>query len=280
MYPISSLYLWDQRTLYVGEAFDLTSITAGASILVYCIEGTMKITLADSDDTVVTRSALIPAGMSFNASTNGKRVGICFLDPYGGDFYQCKKFMGEILGGIYFDSKNEPDQIQVLENIFSKRMPEDIAYKEMKTYFFSRSNTPNKEHIIDERIVQVVAFIKSNVAGNHSNKYLADLVGMSDIQLRRIFKKTTGIPIRRYRLWHRLFVTANLMALGHTLTEASIAAGFSDSSHFNHVFKSMLGIKPSFVLKRADNIRIFAPYINDCLIGDVLNLPSPRDVAL
>ncbi len=240
----------------------------------------MKITLADCAEPVVTRSALIPAGMSFNASTNGKRVGICFLDPCGGDLYQCKKFMGKSLGGIYFDSNDESHQIQVLENIFSKRMSEDIAYEEMKRYFFSRSNTPDKEHLVDDRIVHVIAFIKNNVAGNHSNRYLADLVDMSDIQLRRIFKKTTGIPIRRYRLWHRLFVTANLMALGNTLTEASIAAGFSDSSHFNHVFKSMLGIRPSFVLKRAENIRIFAPYINNCLIGDVLNFRSPSDVAL
>ncbi len=272
MYPKSSLYLWDQRTLYIGEAFDLTSITPAASILVYCIEGTMAITAERSSKAIVTRSVLIPAGTPFSAVSDSKRICICFLDPYGGDFYQCKQFMENFTDGIYFDSKDETHQIQLLENIYSKKLPEDIAYKKMVEHFFLRSTISKDEHCVDDRIVKVIEFIKNNFSENHSNQYLADLVGMSDVNLRRTFKKTTQIPIRRYRLWHRLFVTANLMALGYTLTDASIAAGFSDSSHFNHVFRSMLGINPSFVLKRAQSISIFAPYINSCSIGELLNL--------
>jgi len=276
MYPKSSLYLWDQRTLYVGEAFDLNSITPAASILVYCIDGTMKISAEGSSNTVVTRSVLIPAGLPFNATTDSKRVCICFLDAYGSDFYQCKQFMGNSTEGIYFDSKEEVYQIELLEDIYVNRLPEDVAYKVMVEHFFRRPKGVKQKPCVDDRIVKVVEFIKSNISENHSNQYLADLVGMSDVQLRRMFKKTTQIPIRRYRLWHRLFVTANLMVLGYTLTDASIAAGFSDSSHFNHVFRSMLGINPSFVLKRAQSISLFAPYINNRLIGEVLNLGGSR----
>ena len=43
-----------------------------------------------------------------------------------------------------------------------------------------------------------------------------------------------------------------------SLTDASIQAGFSDSSHFNHTFRSMLGMKPSFVLKRSEQIKILS----------------------
>ena len=279
MYSKSSLYLWDQRTLYVGEAFDLTCITPAASILVYAIEESMAITVEGSSVPIVTRSALIPAGKPFRGITESKRVGFCFLDPYGGDFYQCRKFMESFIDGIYFDSNDEVHQIQLLEDIYSKRLPEDVAHKKMVEHFFQRSEVPNKDHCVDNRIVKVVEFIKNNFSENHSNQYLADLVGMSDVNLRRTFKKTTQIPIRRYRLWHRLFVTANLMVLGYNLTDASIAAGFSDSSHFNHVFRSMLGINPSFVLKRAQNISIFAPHINNCLIGDLLNLPPVPQMA-
>ncbi len=272
MYPKSSLYLWDQRTLYVGEAFDLNSITPAASILVYCIDGTMKVTAKGSSKTIVTQSILLPAGLPFNATADSKRVSICFLDAYGVDFHQCKQFMKNSTDGIYFDSKEELHHIELLEDIYVKRLPEDVAYKVMVEHFFLRPKGVKQERCVDDRIVKVVEFIKSNFSENHSNQYLADIVGMSDVQLRRMFKKTTQIPIRRYRLWHRLFVTANLMVLGYTLTDASIAAGFSDSSHFNHVFRSMLGINPSFVLKRAQSICLFAPHINNRLIGEILNL--------
>ncbi len=275
MHPKSSLYLWDQRTLYIGEAFDLTCITPAASILVYCIEGTMAITAEGASKETITRSALIPAGKPFSAASDSKRICICFLDPYGEDFYQCKQFMGNFTDGIYFDSNNERHQIKLLEDIYSKKLPEDIAYKKMVELFFLHSKVSKEERRVDDRIVKVVEFIKTNFSENHSNQYLADLVGMSDVNLRRTFKKTTQIPIRRYRLWHRLFVTANLMVLGYTLTDASIAAGFSDSSHFNHTFRSMLGINPSFVLKRAQSICIFAPHINNRLIGELLNLRTP-----
>jgi len=274
MHPKSSLYLWDQRTLYIGEAFDLTSITSAASILVYCIEGTMTITTNKSSNTIVTRSALIPAGQPFNATTDGTCICICFLEPYGGDFYQCQQFMQNSTGDIYFDSNNESDQILLLTNIYSKKLPENIAYEIMVEHFFQRSKITKQEHSVDDRIVKVVEFIKNNAAGNHTNQYLADLVGMSAHNLRQVFKKTTKIPIRRYRLWHRLFVTANFMALGYTLTDASIAAGFSDSSHFSHVFRSMLGIKPSFVLKRSEDISLFTQQISNSSIGDVLNFPT------
>ena len=47
------------------------------------------------------------------------------------------------------------------------------------------------------------------------------------------------------------------MAEGQTLTDAALEAGFSDSSHFNHVFRSMLGLKPSDVLNRKEHMKIF-----------------------
>ena len=76
-------------------------------------------------------------------------------------------------------------------------------------------------------------------------------------QLNRWFKRITGVPVRRYRLWHRLFVTANLMSFGKSLTDAAHEAGFSDSSHLNHTFRSMIGMTPSFVFQRSDRLRIF-----------------------
>lgn len=40
------------------------------------------------------------------------------------------------------------------------------------------------------------------------------------------------------------------------ISNDELAAGFSDSSHLTHVFRSMLGMKPSMVLRRSRDMRI------------------------
>ncbi|MCG8313919.1 MAG: AraC family transcriptional regulator [Pseudomonadales bacterium] len=111
---------------------------------------------------------------------------------------------------------------------------------------------------VNPKINIVIDIVKSNPSSNISNAELAAAVDLSERQLQRQFKIATGIPIRRFRLWHRLFITATLMQFGWSLTDAALEAGFSDAPHFNHTFRSMLGMKPSFVLKRQNKIKIFA----------------------
>ena len=86
---------------------------------------------------------------------------------------------------------------------------------------------------------------------------MAKRISVSEVTLQRLFKATTGIPIRRFRLWRRLFVAATLLALGRSITEAALEAGFSDASHFNHVSRDMLGMTPTFIIRRTENMTIF-----------------------
>ena len=85
------------------------------------------------------------------------------------------------------------------------------------------------------------------------------MVGLSVPRLRQLCKQQVGVPIRRYRQWHRLFVTATGVSRGLSLTDAALAAGFSDSSHFHHAFYNILGMKPSAILSRWPDLRLYAP---------------------
>jgi AraC-like DNA-binding protein len=71
-----------------------------------------------------------------------------------------------------------------------------------------------------------------------------------------LFKEEVGVPIRRFRQWHRMRVVAALVAKGQTLTDAALGAGFADSSHFSRAFRNMFGITPSSVFGRAANVQI------------------------
>lgn len=72
---------------------------------------------------------------------------------------------------------------------------------------------------------------------------------ISASRLTHLFSREVGLPFRRYVLWRRLRRVVELVAAGANLTEAAIAAGFSDSSHLSRVFRSTFGLSPSALLQ-------------------------------
>lgn len=253
----SLLYLWNLRTLYIGEVLELDESNQGAASIVFGIEGEIEISKPSDDFSVRCRSILIPAGANFTMDTYGKNVGVFYLDPVGEDFEMFKCLMTPGEQGVYLHCKYEQEQIEALNQVHKTQMKESDAYDLLGKVFFQIPERETLNYKVDERIRAVIDIIKDELTINHPNQELAERVGLTEVQLSRLFKATTGVPIRRYRLWHRLFVTASLMAQGKTITDSALEAGFSDSSHFNHVFRSMLGMKPSNVLNRKDNMKIF-----------------------
>lgn len=250
----STLYLWRQRTLYLGQLGHVSSMSQGAHTLLFGLDEPIPLTV--DSQTFSARSYLIPAGSAFSADSRGKRIGCCFLDPLGKDLLFHLPAMAAESCGIYRDSRREADQLEMLCALHDGQAEAAEAYARLPGVIF-----PDDAELVagfepDARIARVVELIRSDPADNLSNEALAEQVGLSGDRLQRLFKQTTGIPIRRYRLWHRLFVTSSMMAMGSTLTDAALAAGFSDSSHLTHVFKSMLGMSPSSVLRRSRQVRI------------------------
>ena len=48
------------------------------------------------------------------------------------------------------------------------------------------------------------------------------------------------------------------VARGMNLTDAAVNAGFTDSAHFSHTFRSIVGMSPSAALAQSRGIRLFA----------------------
>lgn len=254
----SLLYLWSQRTIYIGAMFELSCFTPAASALVISMEKPLRIRSAASPDFITTRSALIPAGVSVEVEDTDQLMACCYLDALGRDLAAFKTLMQRQVGNLWIDSRIERQQIASYELIYRTRMPAAQTYKTLLESIFPPAAVCNAVPGARAEIARAVEIIRCDPVSNPSNLQLAQQVGLTEAQLQRQFKQITGIPIRRYRLWHRLFVTATLMMLGKTLTDAALEAGFSDSSHFNHAFRSILGMKPSFIFQRRDRIFIYA----------------------
>jgi methylphosphotriester-DNA--protein-cysteine methyltransferase len=70
-----------------------------------------------------------------------------------------------------------------------------------------------------------------------------------------LFKQVMGVPIRRFRLWHRIFATAAYLEKGETLTDAALKAGFADYAQFARTYRLLAGGNPS---DARDNTEIHA----------------------
>lgn len=253
----SILYLWEKRTLYIGEYPEFSPLTQGAASLTVGIDGPISITQCETGETVSGNSFLIPAGVSFIIDSNGNRIANCYLDPYNEDFFRLKQSMINKVGNIYEGSKKEIMQAAALEKMLCHTLDQKEAGKLLENAVFPSFFEAPKRITTDPRIIEIIDFIQADPTVNHTNKTMAKRINVSEVTLQRLFKATTGIPIRRFRLWHRLFVTATLLAFGRSITEAALEAGFSDASHFNHVFKDMLGMSPSSIIRRTKNMAIF-----------------------
>ena len=80
-------------------------------------------------------------------------------------------------------------------------------------------------------------------------KELATAVCLSPDRLSHLVRQHMGTTVRAYVRWQRLQAAARCLAKGAGITEAAHAAGFSDASHMNRVFRRSLGISPSAVAR-------------------------------
>lgn len=248
------LYLWDLRTLSLADGFDAPRITTAAHCLWFGLERDLEIGQRGQPTKILTRSALIPAGATLSLKSQGQKVVSCYLDPVGQDFQNLKHIMTKERQGILYDSNIESQQLALLNRIYQDQPQPRDAYQLLLNELFP----PHCNAMpVDDRVWEIIKAIKREPTVNHSNQYFADQLNLTQAQLRNLFKQTTGISIRRYRTWHRLFVTATLMFFGRSLTDAALQAGFSDSSHFNHAFREMIGMKPSAILKATQRTRLF-----------------------
>jgi AraC-like DNA-binding protein/quercetin dioxygenase-like cupin family protein len=83
-------------------------------------------------------------------------------------------------------------------------------------------------------------------------KELASVAGVSQSRLKQLFNEHLGMPWSRYLQGYRLDRAAALLSQpGHSVLETALAVGFESVSHFNTMFRSVMGIPPREYAKRA-----------------------------
>ncbi|WP_068825864.1 AraC family transcriptional regulator [Pseudomonas sp. BMS12] len=249
------LYLWDKRTFHLSPFSAPLQLEQAAAMLLFSLDGELLIHSQGTD--IHCRSALLPAGLELVVHGQGSRVAICYLDVFGEDHALLAPRMASECGGVRFALDDEGACIARFDALHRSCAEPQVVWDWLEQLINPQQQTP-VGFACDPRIVRAVELIKADVACNQSIAFLAEQVGLSVPRLTQLFRQKIGIPIRRYRQWHRLFVTSVGVARGMSLTDAAVAAGFTDSAHFSHTFRTIIGMSPSTVLAHPGGARLYA----------------------
>lgn len=74
---------------------------------------------------------------------------------------------------------------------------------------------------------------------------LAPLAGVSEVYLRRIFKKQHGVSAAGYVIRQRLRLAKQLLEENRTVAQVAAAVGYRDPLYFSRLFKKQLGLSPT-----------------------------------
>lgn len=103
---------------------------------------------------------------------------------------------------------------------------------------------------IDPRVLETIDQLHRAPQHTHALGGVAATHGLSPSRLMHLFAEHLNTPFRRYRTWCRLQAAMREAGTGVSLTQAALAAGFSDSQHFSREFKRAFGVTASDVMRR------------------------------
>ncbi len=243
------IYTSQKQSLYVGKLESHLKRANVASTLFVSLEDDLELLDAQGEAIARSKSFLVPSGIDLSLNTRRAQVAMFFLDEFGQQF---SKLQPEMSGAIYQDGSpaiycgsKMQDEIIEQASFISKHRPSETEVSELLNQWLNKSTPNSATHIYDERVALAAALIKDHSHLNMSVAEIADKVNLSVPRLIQLFKQVTGTPIRRFRLWHRIFATAEKLSKGVSLTEAAIASGFSDYAHFSRTYRELSGGNPS-----------------------------------
>jgi len=253
--PSSRLYLWKQRTFYIGPIREAICFSQGAASFAVSLGGTIEFSSKQLKEKITCRSILIPPGTEIECYSGTEPVAICMLDALCSDYTSLLPLMQNKIKNIAYGIKKEESYIEAFTEHFNQELPPEEIYQCLDKLLSHHKNSD--QHHIDPRINKVIELIQENIGDNLSIETLAEKVELSVPRLTQLFRTQTGVPIRRYRLWHRLFCSLSDLTKNGSLTSSAIDAGFSDASHFNRTFKSMFGMTPTHLLMQSNGLKIY-----------------------
>jgi AraC family transcriptional regulator len=164
---------------------------------------------------------------------------------------------------LYFENSNLKATLQKLQSVLDGSGIDDLAYAETLALLLlwelrhaadpanSRLN-PVRGGLTAHQLKRLREFIDAQIPNPIAITDLAALAGLSHYHFIRAFKDTVGLTPYQYVLSERSRRARTLLSDPDlSLDAVALAAGFSDVSHLNRVFKKFSGTTPTAFRREA-----------------------------
>lgn len=237
------MYPWARRTLFIGPLPSPVTVAYGSATLIVSLGD--RLCLSDGVAHRYAMAFVLPPGKPFFIDTKSNLVAICHLDVLGEDFAGFVQKHQQLTTDSEFVLRQEDDYRSVFKSLYNTSPDSANAYGEVDNLLRAKLNDNTLPTTTDARIARLVTYIKENYQENLPIETLANLAGVSVPHLVSLFKGTTGMTLRRFRTWHRMYESVLSIGQGEKLSDVAQYAGFFDSSHYTRTFTSIWGMPPS-----------------------------------
>ncbi len=228
------------RAVYIGPRLDLAPHRNAAATLAIALEAPFEIAFPAagqrSDEGKKAEIVLIPPGTLHHLRARGD-MAFLYLDALGDDLATLA----------------DADLASARRRLFTTG---SAAIRTTGVDQLCAALGLPRRHRVDARIADTVRLIDRRPQDFAHVEAAARLAGLSASRFQALFRRTMGVPFRRYRLWRRMAVVMKAVSEGHALTWAAHEAGFASSAHLSTTFKTMFGITPSGLLASGVDITI------------------------
>ncbi|TVP88642.1 MAG: AraC family transcriptional regulator [Pseudomonadaceae bacterium] len=238
------IWLGEDRALFLGE-LPATQVHAHAApVLLIGLSGTITLTLP-GNERIHCHSALLDAGVEHALDSQGELIASLYLEP---DAPETRALKAGIL-------KDHP---VLLDPLLSATRHKSLETR-LQTFDLANllpRSVQGQTTQLDERIARSLNIMRSSQDARLTRQSLAGAVHLSESRFNHLFRAEMGISFRRYRSWSRLRSTFYSVAQNQSLTSAALDAGLHDSAHLSRLFRDMIGLAPSQVLKNVTRMEI------------------------
>lgn len=150
------------------------------------------------------------------------------------------------------DSGLGHDESYMIADIYSQKADKATEYEDLQLLFekmcldyAERIQEIRKDNIISVHIRKCINYIYEDFNADLSIKGLAELTGLSESYLAKLFKKETGQTVKNYVTAAKMDTAQNLLKYSD-LSIAMIATslGYSSQSAFTYAFHNFTGMTP------------------------------------
>ena len=201
-----------------------------------------KIDIVANGERKQCRGIEIPSGVAHTANTDKNRVLIFLFDNTTAVAKQIKN--------LAVLSEKAVDEIIKAYYCFESGDKSNFCYREFIEHVYKCANLSVVENmVIDNRIKSAIAYIQLNIHKPITCSDVANHIFLSEGRFSHLFKEQIGMTFSAYLIYQRIMKTYTEIINGKSITEASIGAGFSSSTHFAETNKRIFGLSASSIKK-------------------------------